>query len=164
CWFGYSYSIDIAFKDSASHQTALYLLDFDSAGGGRNQTVQIIDGNSGNPLDTRTVTGFYGGVYLVWNLSGHVVVKITNVNNAANAVMSGLFFGGPTTSAPVSTAASFVKTDLTTAGNWHGVYGADGYNVLGDLSSIPGYVTVAAAGYSSYTWSNSTSDPRALQK
>jgi hypothetical protein len=55
--------------------------------------VDILD-TSGNVLDTRPVSSFANGAYLVWNLSGHVIARITNTNLSANAVVSGLFFGG----------------------------------------------------------------------
>ena len=57
-----------------------------------------------------------------------------------------------------------MKADLATQGSWEGVYGGDGYNVIGASASYPSYAQVSASGYSSYTWTNSTSDPRALQK
>jgi hypothetical protein len=69
----------------------LYLLDWDVYGGGRTERVDILDGN-GNVLDTRAVSSFVSGEYVVWNLSGHVVVSITNTNPWGNAVVSGLFF------------------------------------------------------------------------
>jgi len=163
CWYsGASFTIDLAFKDSNSHQIALYLLDWDFYGGGRTQRMDILDGN-GNILDTRAVSNFVNGEYLVWNLSGHVIIRITNTNPAGNAVVSGLFFGGGGTSGGPSTA-SFIKSDITTSGYWKGVYGADGYNVINDLASYPAYVAVTPGGNSSYTWAFSTSDPRALEK
>ena len=45
---------------------------------------------SGSVLDTRTVSGFGGGVYLVWDITGHVVIRVTNTG-PVNAVVSGLF-------------------------------------------------------------------------
>src|SRR5262245_16391360 len=71
CWYsGTSFSIDLTFNDSNVHQVALYLLDWDI---GRTERVDILDGN-GNVLDTRAVSSFVNGEYVVWNLSGHVVV------------------------------------------------------------------------------------------
>src|SRR5205823_10166472 len=58
----------------------------------------------------------------------------------------------------------FPYTTLFRSGNWKGAYGAAGYNVIGDLSSYPSYATVTPSGTSNWTWSGSTSDPRALQK
>ena len=141
---------------------AAYLLDWDNYNG-RSETVQILDAN-GILLDTRSVSSFVAGEYLVWNLHGHVVLRITNVNSASNAVISGLFFGsaGTAPTPPVSTA-SFVKVDTNTSGNWMGVYGADGYNVIGNAASIPTYVNVTPSGNGSYTWASPTTDPRGLQ-
>ena len=45
-----------------------------------------------------------------------------------------------------SNTAVFVKTDTSTQGSWKGVYGANGYNVIDDTVSYPGYVTVTPAG------------------
>src|SRR5207248_6419406 len=59
-WYGNVFTIDLAFKDSNPHQVAFYMMDYDLNGGGRSQTVQILDPN-GNVLDTRNVPGFYGG-------------------------------------------------------------------------------------------------------
>ena len=81
------------FTDSQAHQVALYLLDWDNYFGGRTETVEVLN-TAGAVLDTRAVTQFQGGQYLVWNLSGHVVLRVTNTNGPANAVISGLFFGG----------------------------------------------------------------------
>src|SRR5262249_2836133 len=49
-------------------------------------------------------------------------------------------------------------------GTWKGTYGADGYNIIGDLASYPSYATVSPSGQSNYTWTSSTTDVRALHK
>jgi hypothetical protein len=155
-WYAAStFTIDSNITDFASHQVALYLLDWDSTA--RREKVDVLD-TSGAVLNTQTLTGsFNGGAYLVWNVTGHVKFRVT-LSAGANAVVSGIFFGGP------STAATFVKTDSVTAGNWRGVYGADGYSVFSDGAANPTYATPAITGQSSYTWASSTSDVRALQK
>jgi hypothetical protein len=61
-------------------------------------------------------------------------------------------------------AAQFVKTDTTTQGSWHGVYGADGANVVNNRASYPSYATVTHSGATGMTWTSYTNDPRALQK
>ncbi|OAI50103.1 hypothetical protein AYO44_18020 [Planctomycetaceae bacterium SCGC AG-212-F19] len=64
-----------------------------------------------------------------------------------------------------SASASFVKTDITTQGNWNSAYGADGYNVSQDANTkIPSYAQVSFSNQSNYTWAGSTSDVRALKK
>jgi hypothetical protein len=86
-----SFTIDLAFNDSNLHQVALYLLDWDTYSGGRVERIDILDVN-GNVLDMRSASSFVNGQYLVWSLSGHVLVRITNTNPSGNAVLSGLFF------------------------------------------------------------------------
>jgi hypothetical protein len=92
CWYsGSSFSIDLNFSDGKAHQLALYLLDFDNYLG-RTEEIEILDAG-GVVVDTRTVSSFSGGQYLVWNLSGQVKVRVTNTTAGSNAVVGGLFFG-----------------------------------------------------------------------
>ncbi len=69
-----------------------------------------------------------------------------------------------TAEAPAATSATFVQTDTTTQGNWKGVYGSDGYNVINDAVSYPSYAQVSVSGQSASTWAASTTDARALRK
>jgi len=138
----------------------VYVLDWDSTS--RTETLEVRDAVTAALLDTRTVSGFHNGQYLLWNVRGHVTLRVTKVAGV-NAVISGLFFGGNTP--PPSTAtAAFVSSDTTTHGSWTGAYGADGYNVINDSVSYPAYAQVAAGGQLDYTWAASTTDVRALQK
>jgi hypothetical protein len=106
-----------------------------------------------------------GGQYAVWNFSGHVVIRITNLSGVSNSVVSGILFGPGSTGSTPSGTAAFVKLDSTTQGTWKSAYGADGYNVINDSTSYPAYVNVTpAGGFFSYSWAASTADVRALQK
>ena len=60
-------------------------------------------------------------------------------------------------------AATFVSEDTNTQGNWQGVYGSDGYNILGNQSSYPVYAAVTTSNVATWVWNSSTSDDRALQ-
>ena len=95
CCFSFLLAPAIFFLQTApalTHQVALYLLDYDAALGGRSQRVDIFDQN-GALLDSRSVSAFTNGQYLVWNVSGHVVAQIANTGSSSNnAVASGLFF------------------------------------------------------------------------
>jgi Bacterial Ig-like domain (group 2) len=195
-------------------------------------------------LDTRTISNFTNGMYLVWNISGHVKINVTWISGP-NAVVSGVFFGGssetvsispqsvslsagqqqqftatvtatsnqavswsissvtpanaasgsisttglykaPATITPaqvtvkatsadgtasgvatvnliIASVANFVSSDTSTRGNWHGVYGADGYSVANDTQSIPSYASFAVQNQGNWTWAASTADVRALQ-
>ena len=71
---------------------AIYALDWDTKI--RKQKVEVVDGNTGAVLDTRQLRKFQQGRYLVWNLSGNVIIRVTNqAGKASNAVVSGVFFG-----------------------------------------------------------------------
>jgi hypothetical protein len=65
-------------------------VDYD--GTTRSQTITVSDADTGNVLDTRVVTNFNAGQYLVWKLTGHVKVKVT-LTGGPNEVVSGVFFG-----------------------------------------------------------------------
>jgi hypothetical protein len=90
-WFASRFTIDVNLTDGLSHQLALYCLDWDY--GGRVETIDVLDSVSGAVLDSRSVSAFAAGQYLVWNLTGHVQFRITK-NAGSNAVVSGLFFAG----------------------------------------------------------------------
>ena len=89
-------SFQLNFNDGHAHQVAAYFLDWDS--GGRVQTVQILDANTNAVLDSRSASNFLNGEYMVWTLSGNVILKLT-YTSGYNAVVSGLFFDPPTISA-----------------------------------------------------------------
>jgi subtilisin family serine protease len=101
-WYGDTYHIDVNLTDAATHQVAFYLLDWDAAG--RIERIDVLDATSGLTLDTRTASGFAGGQYLVWNLTGHVRIRVT-LTAGINAVASGLFFdtAGPPNVLPTVT-------------------------------------------------------------
>ncbi len=70
-----SFEIDVRINDGQTHQIALYALDWND--GTRSQTIQLFDTVSGVQLDSRSITNFSNGVYLVWNVSGRVTIKVT---------------------------------------------------------------------------------------
>lgn len=161
CWYSFtSFDMHLNLTDGATHQVALYALDWDSYGP-RNQTIEVLDAASGAVLDRRTLTGFAGGQYVVWNVKGHVKFRVKN--NNSNAVISGVFFGGGGGGGTTATA-SFVRTDTNTQGSWRGSYGADGYHVVGDSQSLPGYARLNVSEESYHEWAGSTGEVRAMQR
>ena len=162
-WYsGSSFVIDVNLTDGGTHQVAAYVMDWDGYGGGRSERVDVIDAGTGTLLDTRSISSFASGQYLVWNVKGHVQIRVTNLNSA-NALIEGIFFGG--SSAPaVSSAAQFLKVDTATQGNWRSAYGADGYSIAGDSAANPAYGQASLAGQLFYQWTASTTDVRGLQK
>jgi len=104
----------------------------------------------------------------VWNLKGHVLLRITRTSGGNYSVFSALFFD-PSTAAPAPppagpTAVSFVGTDAATRGTWKGTYGSQGYSIANDALALPAYAAVQQSGTGSYTWAPSTADTRALMK
>ena len=58
--------------------------------------------------------------------------------------------------------ATFVKSDATTHGNWKGVYGGQGYDVIQDSVSLPASIVEASTGELSYVWDSNSSSASAL--
>ena len=180
-WYsGTTFTVDLNLTDTSPHQVAFYSLDWENAG--RAETVDILDAATGTLLDSQTLSSFWTGKYLVWNLTGHVTVRFTRTGSL-NTVLDGIFFGGGATSTPVippvntggttttnpptavaGNTAQFVKFDTTTAGSWKGVYGADGYTFVADSAKLPSYATVTPGSQLQWTWAASTTDPRGLQQ
>ncbi len=86
--YGTAFSIDVNLTDGADHQIAVYSADYDN--GGRRQRFDVVDATTGAVLDSRTISAFTGGIYEVWTVRGHVVIKVVSVAGP-NAVVSGLF-------------------------------------------------------------------------
>jgi hypothetical protein len=90
-WFrNGSFTIDLNLTDGSAHQVALYGVDWDARS--RTERIEVLDAASGTVLDTRTLTNFVNGQYLVWTITGHVVFRVT-LMAGGNAVISGLFIG-----------------------------------------------------------------------
>jgi parallel beta-helix repeat protein len=160
CWYASgSFGVDVNLTDGQAHNVTLYLLDWDSTA--RAERVEVLDASTGIVLDSRDVSGFNGGLYLSYSVTGHVIFRFTQ-QAGANAVLSGLFFGdqAPPT---LSVGASFTGSDAATQGSWTGQYGAGGYDVITAAAALPAYAQLSPTGQSSHTWAGSTADVRALQ-
>ena len=92
-WYSFtSFNIDINLTDGLAHRVALYCLDWDGANT-RAQRIDVLDPATGQVLATTAMSAFSAGQYLVWNLSGHVTLRVTRTAGLT-AVVSGLFFDG----------------------------------------------------------------------
>lgn len=90
CWYSdNSFTVDLNFIDGQPHKLSLYFVDWDRTG--RSQKVEVLDGNSGAVLDTRTISNFQNGVYLSWNVKGLIRIRLTRLAGN-NVVLNGLFF------------------------------------------------------------------------
>jgi len=79
------------------------------------ERLDVLDAGDGTVLDTRTLTNFTDGTYLVWDLKGHTIIRATGVGTPywtkpAAALFSGLF------SAPVR-GRTGTRTDCRTGGS-----------------------------------------------
>jgi hypothetical protein len=84
-----SFTYDVNFTDGLTHQLALYALDWDFRD--RVELIEVRDAVSGTVLDSRTISSFSGGQYLVWAVRGRVTVRVTSISGY-ETVASALFF------------------------------------------------------------------------
>ena len=257
-WYSLSrFSIDLNMTDHQAHRVALYGLDWDSTA--RRQQISIFDAQSGSLLDSRILSNFHNGQYLVWSVFGHVRMEISSLGNRT-AILSGLFFDPETNQAPAvvlrapdqgaaftlpasiplqaevsplnrsyrvvflsgtneigesvtppyrftwtnawqgvhflsaratdtsgntdvsetvavsaelgEAGAVFQRVNTFAQGNWKGIYGRDGRNILGEDELYPSYARVRLDGYFPFDesddyfpwiWARPTEDVRALE-
>src|SRR5262249_46127723 len=81
CWWSATdFAFNVNITDGQTHLLGLYLLDWNAPTGGRKENVQIMDAATGKVLSTQNVSNFQNGEYLVWDVSGNITIKITNLN------------------------------------------------------------------------------------
>ena len=158
-----SFTVDVNVASGQEYNLELYMLDYD--GKGRAQTVTLSNASTSAVLNTQSVSNFTNGEYLVWTISGNVQITFTRTAGA-NAVLNGLFLDPANLSPPPpgSATASFVGSNTSTEGNWIGVYGSGGYDLVGSSALSPAYATITPAGQQGYTWATpSPSTQQALE-
>lgn len=89
--------IDINMKDGKTHKVTIYLLDEDDSG--RWSMVDVIDPDTQKLFDTQNIYDFSKGVYLSWNISGHMQIRLTNVwtkryQKSKDTAIHGIFIDG----------------------------------------------------------------------
>lgn len=84
--------IHIARLDGRPTRLALYFHDW--LGPGRAEQVELFDVTTGELLDHRSVTSFYDGAYLNWNVQGELRAVIRSVNDY-NTIVNAIFFDSP---------------------------------------------------------------------
>ena len=92
------FDINIEITDGKEHQAALYCV-----GWGKNfqMTIEVLDADTKAVLDTQTVQDYIKGKYLVWNLKGQVIVRLSSTiqEEGTAALAAGVFFDPPVPSA-----------------------------------------------------------------
>ena len=85
--------LTLEFTDSVSHRVAIYCVDWQNLG--RKQTIDILDPSQVpiTTLDSQTLQNFHPGIYLIWDLTGKVQIRVTHTaGGGPTAVMSAIFF------------------------------------------------------------------------
>jgi hypothetical protein len=108
-WWAESATVDVTINDGQTHQVAFYMLDWE---GGRTQSVDVLDAATNTVLDTRMVSDFSRGQYLVWQVAGHVRFRITRLARW-NAAYSGIFFGGASSNGTATVSLSTTASSFT---------------------------------------------------
>lgn len=99
-WYGKDGAVmnfNLNFTDGATHLLALYASDHD--GSNRSERVDVLDAATGALLDTQSLVDFRQGHYLLWNISGNVLIRVTRLAGP-NAVVNGFFFGPQSNTVP----------------------------------------------------------------
>lgn len=89
--------IDVNITDGKTHKVTIYLLDEDASG--RWTMVDVIDPDTQKILDNQNIYDFSEGVYLSYNISGHIQIRLTNVwtkryTESADTAVHGVFIDG----------------------------------------------------------------------
>jgi hypothetical protein len=105
-WYAMTdFSLDVNFVDGNPHRLGLYCVDWNNQGG--TQTVQVLDAGTGALLDTENLASYSNGVYLVWDVVGHVQFSFTESPTNLARMLSGIFFDPPRTNPMVLLLAPF---------------------------------------------------------
>ncbi|MDB6037913.1 MAG: hypothetical protein JWM99_1754, partial [Verrucomicrobiales bacterium] len=103
---------------------------------GSPQSVEIVDADSGEVLDQRTIRLTSEGEYWTWSLSGKVRFHLKGI---PTSVLNGVFFGG-------SAKVSFLDYDPNTHGSWKRIYGHDGAWISQNALRPPAYADLRIYG------------------
>jgi hypothetical protein len=135
-FFGNSFSINVSITDGHTYPVALYLLDYDGYSRSETITVTTADG-SNTPLGpSQTFSNFHNGVWAVWNISGSVIIQVTNALSYGNATVSGVFIG---TDPP----NQYSILQINAGGGANGTWLADEYYSGGTTYSVSSAISTA---------------------
>lgn len=76
--------LDLNVSDGATHQVALYCVAWNSSGS--TQTMTVKNATTGAVLDTRSLSAFDQGSWVVYNISGHVTITATPLGGVVGEV------------------------------------------------------------------------------
>lgn len=101
-----SFDIDVNITNGSTYHVGLYALDWDTSNS-RTERIDVLDGDTLAVLSTQNISSFTNGKYLIWNVSGHVIFRVTNTNGAANAVVSAVMIDQGSASGGESGSSTF---------------------------------------------------------
>ena len=132
----------LSITSGLTRQVSFYCLDFDNQG--RTMRIEVRDLTNNALLDSRTVSGFNSGIYMVWNIAGSVKFQVYNTGGL-NAAISGLFFDAPGT---VDNPPPPTNLNATAGGSgvnlvWQGVGQATSYTVKRSTTTGGTYTQIA---------------------
>ncbi len=89
-WAGSTFTVDVGVGEAASRRVTLYALDWDN--NNRSEKIEVIDADTKQVLDSRTLSDFDQGTYLSYNVTGDVKFRVTSLTAGNAMVLSGVFF------------------------------------------------------------------------
>jgi hypothetical protein len=84
-----SMTLDINLTDNQIHRFTVYALDWDRQG--RAERIVFLDPTTGQVLSSQEIADFDDGIYLSWNIRGHVQMRVTRLAGPT-APISAYFF------------------------------------------------------------------------
>lgn len=138
-----SVGIDLDLPADKYTRTAFYFPDRDQF----NLQVVVYDRETGKEIMMQRIPKVWNGAYLVLDLSGKVNVRCTAEGWWYTVKLAGLFFDEAGQNVTGKPAASMVKKDFDTQGNWKSVYGKNGYYMIGLKPCLPTGVSCNIAEY-----------------
>jgi len=88
-------NITLYVNDNDIHELSLYMVDYDTYQGGRDQNIEILDMYDNVLVGAINVTDFNDGIWLRYSFSGSIKIRLTNNHPTANAVISAIMFDSP---------------------------------------------------------------------
>ena len=146
-WYHLGFQFNLTFTDGATHQLGWYAVDWTTRGGRKQYRSPMP--TTGTILDSRSIASFVNGTYLVWDISGSVVIKVIGTSGP-NGVVSAVFFD-PVASglaAPPPSAPTWIPQ---IALNWTVIPGATSYKVYRGLRSGGPYTVITSPSSPTYT-------------
>ncbi len=142
CWYSsQNFIFDVNLTDGQAHQISLYALDWDY--NNRNTQFEALDATTNAVLNSQTLSSYDSGKYLVWNIRGHIKIRVTNLGSS-NGVVNGIFFdttGAPTVPAAPAGLTAAVGNQQVLLG-WQASPGANSYNVKRATTHNGPYATI----------------------